>query len=304
MPSDQVQEAFQQAARLAGRLGLTAPYELVAGGWSNVTLADTGGHILRVSAHDVAERRLARDTRLRLAAGPGVGARLLAYGDEPRCWQLLERGPASLADRWPTASARERDRAVAATLDALDTLHDAVRCPVMLAEPGADGGVAVRMKFHPLSVRRTLTLVDRAAGLAPPATLGRYAALVERLTREAATIEAARAAADPVAAHGDLWPGNVLYDGTTATLIDFEWWRAVPAWHEADVAVWLTYRNAPSLVADGFAACVERVRPAWFTPERAIARWATLVGHAAAHAVAKPSGANAALLLELAEERR
>jgi len=218
-------------------------------GWSNQIWA-TDTHVVRISSGRF-DQSLRYEVDV-LQALPHVPCpRVVAVGRiGGREWMIQTRlAGETLMQAWPRLSLDERERAVRSLAETLRGVHatplsDGLREPPWRAaalRPGGDLSTALRL--DPIHYRR---LVD--------ANLERGAAPADLLHAASALIAARLPLFEddvPVLTHGDITFTNVIWDGTAASLIDFEASAAAPLDRELDLL--LRFLEEPEAVGPGAA---------------------------------------------------
>jgi hypothetical protein len=236
-------------------IGGAAPVRMQ--GWSNAIWAsDT--HVVRISSGRFDQslsyeadvlRALAHVACPRVVAGGRIGARE---------WMIQTRmAGENLMQTWPRLGLAERERAVRALALALRGVHasplrtELHEPPWRAAAVRPGGDLSIALRLDPIHYRR---LVDaNLAGCTAPAAL---------LAATSLFVEARLAGFDDdiaVLAHGDVTFANVVWDGTTASLVDFESAGAAPIDRELDVL--LRFLDGPDAFSPDSAGASKALCP-------------------------------------------
>jgi aminoglycoside phosphotransferase (APT) family kinase protein len=202
----------------------------------------TSTHVVRMNRRE--RSRLAREAALvahlpRELGHPGVIAHRGELGTDYVISRRLPGAP--LSRWWPTMTAAQRRDAIAQLARSLQLLH-ATAVP-----PGLELYDGPQLDGRGDPSASILEGLDRARAL-PHVDHGMLAAVVVQVLE-------ARDALVPydrsTLVHGDLTFENLLWDGTTLTLLDFEWCRGGPP--DLDLDVLLRFCAYPALhVADDY----------------------------------------------------
>lgn len=221
--------AVLRAHHALNEAGLTGAGRLIRAANSANEVWFIGPYVLRINPHPDQEL-LTHERNVLQALFPSVPApKLVAYGTGEFCeWLVVKRLPGEQLGRlWATMPTPDRRAAITALGHALRSLHaidpivhgldlapfiDTLGCP------------------HQLPVQRLLDRCLEASRLP----------FVDRgIIADAASVVSANADAlddEPTALiHGDVHFENVLWDGTTAGLLDFEFARPGPADLDLDI---------------------------------------------------------------------
>jgi aminoglycoside phosphotransferase (APT) family kinase protein len=164
----------------------------------------------------------------------------------------------TLALAWPALSLAEREQAVRSLATTLRGVHATplsaeLREPPWRAAASRPGGdLSIALRIDPIHYHRLVDAnLDR--GTAPASLLATTDVFIE--TRLASVDDGV-----PVLTHGDIAFANVVWDGTTASLVDFESASAAPIDRELDVL--LRFLDGPDAFSpDGAGAAKALYEP-------------------------------------------
>ncbi|HEY1598316.1 MAG TPA: phosphotransferase [Pirellulales bacterium] len=198
MPSD-IESILGKIPELAGPATVTP----LSGGITNHNFrVETGGatYVLRIAGQNTAQLGIDRDREHACAvaaAAAGVGAEVVAY--LPEHCALLTR---FLAGQVLSVDSARRDDVLQRAVAAIARLHAAP--PV----PGEFSAFLTIDDYHNLAIARAVSL---------PPEVPQAIAELKMLEKRVATSSAA------CPCHNDLLPGNLIDDGTTIRIIDWEY---------------------------------------------------------------------------------